>query len=146
MNYVVAVPKGPKPYKFIGFGAIHGPKPCMFIGFGAIHGPKTNKCIGFGVPGSPFCIYIVKNGHLKAIWPDVLGCVFEVWPAPGTREGLQKRWGGEALTFWAPGAGQTSKTQPQNSGQTAFRYPEPSDHEGRASRTAETRDPGPTYC
>ena len=24
------------------------------------------------------------------IWPDFWGCVFEVWPAPGARESLQK--------------------------------------------------------
>ncbi len=32
-------------------------------------------------------------GYLKAVWPDLLGCVLEVWPSPG--------------------AGQTSKTHPQ---------------------------------
>ena len=30
------------------------------------------------------------TGNLKAIWPDLFGCVFEVWPAPGAREGLRK--------------------------------------------------------
>ncbi len=45
--------RGPKPYKFIGFGDIHGPKPCKFIGFGDIHGPEPYKFIGFGDwPGS----------------------------------------------------------------------------------------------
>jgi hypothetical protein len=44
--------KGPKPYKFVGFGDIHGPKPYEFIRFGDIHGPKPYEFIGFGVPGS----------------------------------------------------------------------------------------------
>ncbi len=52
---------GPKPYKFIGFGAMSGTKPYEFIwfgamdvtkpyefiGFGAIDGPKPYKCMGF---------------------------------------------------------------------------------------------------
>ncbi len=25
----------------------------------------------------------VNTGYLKAVWPDFVGCVFEVWPAPG---------------------------------------------------------------
>ncbi len=29
-------------------------------------------------------------GYLKAVRPEFLGCVFEVWPAPGARESLQK--------------------------------------------------------
>ncbi len=37
------LPRGPKPYKFIGFGGIHGPKPYKFIGFGGIHGPRPYK-------------------------------------------------------------------------------------------------------
>ena len=40
--------RGPKPYKFIGFGDLHGPKPYKFIGFGDLHGPKPYKSIGFG--------------------------------------------------------------------------------------------------
>ncbi len=31
-----------------------------------------------------------RAGYLKAVWPDLFGCVSEVWPAPGAREGLQK--------------------------------------------------------
>ncbi len=31
-----------------------------------------------------------RAGYLKAVWLDLLGCLFEVWPAPGAREGLQK--------------------------------------------------------
>ncbi len=31
--------ENPKPYKFIGFGAIEGPKPDKFTGFGAIENP-----------------------------------------------------------------------------------------------------------
>ncbi len=29
-------------------------------------------------------------GHLKAVWPNFWGCVFEVWPAPGARERPRK--------------------------------------------------------
>ncbi len=39
---------GPKPYKFIGFGAMDGPKAYKFTGFGSLHGPKAYKFIGFG--------------------------------------------------------------------------------------------------
>ncbi len=38
---------GPKPYEFIGFGAIQGPKRYKFIGSGGIHGPKPYELIGF---------------------------------------------------------------------------------------------------
>ena len=31
--------------------------------------------------------------YLKAVWPDLLGCLFEVWPAPGARESPQKGGG-----------------------------------------------------
>ncbi len=34
-----------------------------------------------------------KTGYLKAVWPDLFGYVFEVWPAPGAREDLKKRGG-----------------------------------------------------
>ncbi len=37
-------------------------------------------------------------GYLKAIWPDLFGCVFEVWPAPGALFGR---------VFGAAGAAQT---------------------------------------
>jgi len=30
------------------------------------------------------------SGYLKAVWPDLLGCLFEVWPAPGAWENLPK--------------------------------------------------------
>ena len=36
LNHEMPMSKGPKPYKFIGFGDIHGPKPYKFIGFGDI--------------------------------------------------------------------------------------------------------------
>jgi hypothetical protein len=34
--------------------------------------------------------YKTKTGHLKAVWLDLLGCVFEVWPGPGAWESLPK--------------------------------------------------------
>jgi hypothetical protein len=40
----------------------------------------------FWVPGVPR----PNTGYLKAVWPVFGGCVFEVWPAPGAREGLLK--------------------------------------------------------
>ena len=56
-------------------------------------------------------------GNLKAVWPDFFGCISEVWPAPGAREGLQKGGGLRPPHFWgfsrALGAGQTSKTHPK---------------------------------
>ncbi len=55
------------------------------------------------------------TGYLKAVWPDLLECVFEVWPAPEAQESLQKCGG------FAPH--QTSKTHPKNCSQIAFRYP-----------------------
>jgi hypothetical protein len=46
---------GPKPYKFIGFGAVDVTKPCEFIWFGDSHGPKPCKFIGSRVyPGPGF--------------------------------------------------------------------------------------------
>ncbi len=30
------------------------------------------------------------TGYLKAVWPGFCGCVFEIWPAPGAWESLQK--------------------------------------------------------
>ncbi len=44
---------GPKPYEFIGFGALHGSKPYEFIRFGALHGPKPYEFIVFGALHDP---------------------------------------------------------------------------------------------
>jgi hypothetical protein len=56
-------------------------------------------------------------GYLKAIWPDFVGCVFEVCPASGARESLRKCGGLRPPHFRrlsrVPGAGQTSKMHPQ---------------------------------
>jgi hypothetical protein len=41
----------PKPYKFIGFGAMDVSKPYDFIGFGAMDVTKPYKFIGFGALG-----------------------------------------------------------------------------------------------
>ena len=67
------------------------------------------------------------GGYLKAVWPDLFGCIVEVWPAPGAR-GAFKNVGGFAPHLLEglpgpPGAGQTSKTHPTRPGQIAFRYP-----------------------
>ncbi len=67
-------------------------------------------------------------GYLKAIWPGFLGCIFEVWQAPGARESLNKNVGGEAphilKAFPGPRGRPDLKNAPQKSGQTAFRYPD----------------------
>ncbi len=39
------------------------------------------------LPARSFTYY---PGDLKAVWPEFSGCLFEVWPAPGAREGPQK--------------------------------------------------------
>jgi hypothetical protein len=68
------------------------------------------------------------TGCLKAVWPDLLGCIFEVWPAPGARESPQKGAELRPPTFGrrspSPGAGQTPKAHFKKSCHTAFRYPE----------------------
>ncbi len=65
--------------------------------------------------------------YLKAVWLDFGGDIFEVWPAPGCPGKPSKMWGASLpiflKAFRAPGAGQMSKTHPNKSGQTAFRYP-----------------------
>ena len=67
-------------------------------------------------------------GYLKAVWPELFGSVFGVWAAPGGFESIQKCGGRSPPPFWMvskpPGAAQTPKTDPNKSGQTAFRYPE----------------------
>ena len=45
--------------------------------------PRLDYAWDPSVPGT-------RAGYLKAVWPDFLGCVFEVWPAPGAQENLQK--------------------------------------------------------
>ena len=66
-------------------------------------------------------------GYLKAVWPEFFGSVFGVWAAPGGFKTIQKCRGLRPPHFWMflkpPGAAQTPKTDRQNSGQTAFRYP-----------------------
>jgi hypothetical protein len=39
------------------------------------------------------------TGHLRAFWPDLWECTFEVWPAQGAREGLQKVGGDTSHMF-----------------------------------------------
>ena len=56
-----------------------------------------------------------------------LGCVFEVWPAPGARESLQKGGGLRPQTFLkafpGPRGRPDLKNAPNKSGQTVSRYP-----------------------
>ncbi len=61
-----------KPYEFMEFGAMEVTKPHEFIGLrGSL--AEIMRCLGG------------KNGYLQAVWQ------FEVWPAPGAWESLQKR-------------------------------------------------------
>ena len=66
-------------------------------------------------------------GYLKAVWPEFFGSVFGVWAAPGGFKTIQKCGGLRPPHFWMilkpPEAAQTPKTDPNKSGQTAFRYP-----------------------
>ncbi len=43
----------PKPYEFIGLGAMDGPKPYEFIRFGAMDDPKPYEFIWFGAMDDP---------------------------------------------------------------------------------------------
>jgi hypothetical protein len=71
---------------------------------------------------------VPDTGYLKAVWPEFCGSVFGVWAAPGGFKTIQKCRGFRPPHFWMvlkpPGAAQTPKTDPTNSGQIAFRYPE----------------------
>ena len=79
----------PKPYKFIGFGAMEVTKPYKFIGFGAMEVTKPYKFIGFGeVCPSMGLSYVVLG--LPAI-VEFCGLV-----GPGGRETTSKRLGGDA--------------------------------------------------
>jgi hypothetical protein len=77
-------------------------KPCEFIGFGAMDVTKPQwiyRVWGHGVKLGSYCFVFLAvaggcrdelTGYLKAVWPDLLGCLFEVWLAPGAREAPQK--------------------------------------------------------
>ncbi len=69
----------------------------------------------------------LSSGYLKAVWPEFCGSVFGAWAAHGGSKNIQKCRGRSPPHFWMvlkpPGAAQTPKTDPKNSGQTAFRYP-----------------------
>ncbi len=62
-----------KPYKFIGFGAIHSPNTYKFIGLGAIHGPKTYKFIGFGAIHGPIPFKLIVPIDRRAEVGDHIG-------------------------------------------------------------------------
>ncbi len=49
------------------------------------------------------------TGYLKATWPDFGGCVFEVWPAPGSPAKPSKMWGAKPPTFLNAGPARPSK-------------------------------------
>ena len=72
--------------------------------------------------------YFVKLGTYRTSGRMLWGCVFEVWPAPGAREGLQK--GGARspphlfMAFPGPRGWPDLKKEPHKSGLTAFKYRE----------------------
>ena len=53
---------GPKPHKFIGFGAMDATKPYKFIGFGAMDATKPYKFIGFGAMDAPVKTNLYHGG------------------------------------------------------------------------------------
>ena len=76
----------PKPYKFIGFGAINVTKPYEFIRFGDIHGPTPYKLIGFGD------IYGGLSGRPPWVTPRGRGR----WERPSLRVGGSTGTSGQA--------------------------------------------------
>ncbi len=81
--------------------------------------PSDGGAVQTGAPASRRLTLLACVFGLKAVWPDLWGCVFEVCPAPGARETLQKCGGRRPPHFrglsQVPEAGQTSKMQPRNS-------------------------------
>ncbi len=55
----------PKPYEFIGFGAMDVPKPYEFIRFGAMEVTKPYKFIGFGA-GVVFALRLDRVGRTRS--------------------------------------------------------------------------------
>ena len=64
--------------------------------------------------------------YLKAVWPDLLGLMGEVWRGLGAMESFPKCGGPSALTFLKALQGtrsrQTPSMRPRESDQIAFRY------------------------
>ncbi len=83
-------------------------------------------------PHENFTIGVQGPGYLKAVWPDFCWVHFRGLAGPGGPGKPSKMCGASPSHFArlsrAPGAGQTSKTHPQKSGQTAFRFPGPEEH------------------
>ncbi len=73
-------------------------------------GPST-LCYAIVLPGR-------KSAFRAGFWPDCYREATEIGPPAGLRPPYF--W----MVFKPPGAAQTPKTDPQNSGQTAFRYPD----------------------
>ncbi len=70
-----------------------------------------------------------RAGYLKAVWPDLFGVHFGSLAGPGgPGKAFQKVEGVAPHIFeglpGVPGAGKTSERHPQNSGQSAFKYPD----------------------
>ncbi len=60
---------------------------------------------------SAISYFMLRSGYLRAVWPEFFGCIFEVWPAPGARESLQKCGG---LRPPPPGPARLQKCTPKN--------------------------------
>ncbi len=71
---------GPKPYEFMGFGAMGVTKPYKFIWFGNIHGPKSYELKGFGAMGvtKPYKFIYPCSGSKPTRAPD-RGCTFAAY-------------------------------------------------------------------
>ncbi len=88
------------------------------------HLPEHVWCFGLGTQASrkPLGQRTTSAGYLKAVLPDFLGCVFEVWPM-GPGKALKHVRGEAPHLFEGPRGRPDLKDEPPKSGQTAYRYP-----------------------
>ncbi len=79
---------GPKPYKFIRFGAMDFTKPCNFTRFGATDATKPYKFIGFGA------MYVTKPyKFVSMIWGHARSAL-AAFTRPCMSPGQDRPWGG----------------------------------------------------
>ena len=65
----------------------------------------------------------IFSGYLKAVWPDFVGCVFEVWLAPGGPGKPSKRWGPWPPTFLKAFPGTQPRVEaPRRAGPENWRF------------------------
>ena len=115
-----AVGQSRLPYSFLLCGWGVGFEVCMAIEIA----PQTPQRLETLVSGRGLAVCIAveiltePSGYLKAVWPDLLGCLFEVWPAPGAWENLPK-CGGQGSHILGgfprpPGPARPPKRTPKN--------------------------------